>query len=491
MRALVLVVAAACGSQNGTDSLVVTKPAGAGCATTGIEIDTGIDANHDAVLEPDEITSTSYVCAPSAPRELVRVVIEQPGANCPNGGQAIETGEDANGNGVLDPGEVSATSYVCSGADGVATLVRVDPAGSACAHGGSAIHTGLDANDNGVLDDSEITSTSYVCDGANGQVILVRVDPELAGDNCADGGTAIHVGIDANVDGALEDSEIESTSYLCGVPPLPSVIDGDYTVENDLDLARLGGVMEVTGSLNIHGDFVASLILPNLHHVGGSLRCIGESQDLNSPCIDLVAIDLPALTNVGDNMTGDASSGIHFWPATLTTFNLPNLATASEIYGSLVGELSLPALTSASITLSNSQLSSVVLPLLAHGGFAVSGNSGFTSLVLPAFVDGYIAVSNTPALTTISAPGFVSGEVGAADAPNLTSLSIPLFSSGEYLDLESTGLTSLPFPNLANVKYLSIIDNPAIPTCAAQAFALQTHAMNVTISGNDDAGVCP
>ncbi len=81
------------------------------------------------------------------------------------------------------------------------------------AHTAAARSTsGLDANDNGVLDDSEIASTSYVCDGASGQLILVRVDPELAGDNCADGGTAIHVGIDANVDGALEDSEIESTS---------------------------------------------------------------------------------------------------------------------------------------------------------------------------------------------------------------------------------------------------------------------------------------
>jgi len=49
---------------------------------------------------------------------LIKTTSEAAGANCTNGGTKIETGLDANGNGVLDVGEVNAsqTKYVCNGA---------------------------------------------------------------------------------------------------------------------------------------------------------------------------------------------------------------------------------------------------------------------------------------------------------------------------------------------------------------------------------------
>ncbi|MFP2935042.1 collagen-like protein, partial [Pyxidicoccus sp. 3LG] len=45
---------------------------------------------------------------------------EPMGANCPTGGARLQFGTDANGNGVLDAGEVNAalTRYVCNGAQG-------------------------------------------------------------------------------------------------------------------------------------------------------------------------------------------------------------------------------------------------------------------------------------------------------------------------------------------------------------------------------------
>jgi hypothetical protein len=48
---------------------------------------------------------------------LIKTTAEPAGANCTNGGSKIETGLDANGNGVLDVGEVNVlhTSYVCNG----------------------------------------------------------------------------------------------------------------------------------------------------------------------------------------------------------------------------------------------------------------------------------------------------------------------------------------------------------------------------------------
>ena len=49
------------------------------------------------------MTSTSDVCsqpgAGSAPAELVRVIPEAAGANCANGGVAIESGADSNADG--------------------------------------------------------------------------------------------------------------------------------------------------------------------------------------------------------------------------------------------------------------------------------------------------------------------------------------------------------------------------------------------------------
>jgi hypothetical protein len=46
---------------------------------------------------------------------LIRTTAEPAGTNCTNGGTKIETGMDANGNGVLDAEEVDQTEYVCNG----------------------------------------------------------------------------------------------------------------------------------------------------------------------------------------------------------------------------------------------------------------------------------------------------------------------------------------------------------------------------------------
>ena len=51
---------------------------------------------------------------------LIKATTEVASANCANGGTKIETGLDANGNGILEAGEVNATQtkYVCNGATG-------------------------------------------------------------------------------------------------------------------------------------------------------------------------------------------------------------------------------------------------------------------------------------------------------------------------------------------------------------------------------------
>jgi hypothetical protein len=49
---------------------------------------------------------------------LVKTTAEAAGANCAAGGTRIDAGQDVNGNGVLDAGEITATRYVCNGAAG-------------------------------------------------------------------------------------------------------------------------------------------------------------------------------------------------------------------------------------------------------------------------------------------------------------------------------------------------------------------------------------
>lgn len=59
-----------------------------------------------------------------------------------------------------------------SGSNGLNALIKTttEPAGANCTNGGTKIETGLDANSNGVLENSEVnaTQTQYVCNGVNG-----------------------------------------------------------------------------------------------------------------------------------------------------------------------------------------------------------------------------------------------------------------------------------------------------------------------------------
>ncbi len=226
---------------NGFNSLVsvIAFTAGGGtaaqdraCPSGGDEIDTGLDDGADGgvaadgVLQPGEVTSTSYVCdgAPGAAgatgtsgaggdagangfSSLAVTTSFAAGegtgaqdASCPNGGAEIDSGLDDGagggiaGDGILETGEVTSVSYVCNGsngsngdagangANGYSSLTvsesfaageGTDAGNAACPSGGVEIESGLDdganggvAND-GVLEAGEVTSVSFACNGAS------------------------------------------------------------------------------------------------------------------------------------------------------------------------------------------------------------------------------------------------------------------------------------------------------------------------------------
>jgi len=235
---------------NGINTLLVvaSEASGGNCLFGGTKTTAGLDSNSDGILESSEINSTAYVCngfngtqGTNGLNTLALSVSEPVGTDCTNGGIKLTQGPDSNGNSVLDPIEVTSTSYICNGtngfngsngmdgangtngANGLNTLVNmsVEPNGSNCGNGGSKTLSGLDINKNGLLDISEINSTTYVCNGitgaggSNGFNDLVATVAEFAGVNCTFGGAKSTSGLDANRNAVLDPSEVTTTSYVC------------------------------------------------------------------------------------------------------------------------------------------------------------------------------------------------------------------------------------------------------------------------------------
>lgn len=100
---------------------------------------------------------------------LVSTTPEQPGENCPNGGFRLNFGLDGNGNGTLDPNEVTSTEYLCNTdpSDGLTSLIStiVEQPSDNCINGGYRLDVGLDGNANGVLDAEEVSNSEYLCNG--------------------------------------------------------------------------------------------------------------------------------------------------------------------------------------------------------------------------------------------------------------------------------------------------------------------------------------
>ncbi len=219
-------------SQSGQMSLVKVLPeeVGAKCASGGIAVLSGLDANADGLQSDTEVTSTQYVCnsedGNNGKTYLVKMLPEAAGPNCPLGGTAVLGGIDVDVDGHLGDTELTTTQYVCNGATSAAganALIRLDiePAGPNCSEGGTAVKSGLDANANGKLDLEEVTNTTFVCNGLtgapgrNGMTALVRLDPEPAGSRCAYGGTSMKSGLDVNGDGVLSNFEVTATQVVC------------------------------------------------------------------------------------------------------------------------------------------------------------------------------------------------------------------------------------------------------------------------------------
>ncbi|MBV18246.1 MAG: hypothetical protein CMA56_00045 [Euryarchaeota archaeon] len=122
-----------------------------------------------------------------------------------------------------------------NGQKGESVLMRVTTSGD-CPSGGNTFHIGTDVNRDNVLSNDEVSTTVDVCngaqglggldgtdgdngldgiDGTNGLNALVTTTTESSGPNCANGGIRIDIGTDDDGSGALEETEIDTTQYVC------------------------------------------------------------------------------------------------------------------------------------------------------------------------------------------------------------------------------------------------------------------------------------
>lgn len=102
---------------------------------------------------------------------LFDVSKESPGANCVSGGQRLRIGVDTNNDGHLSWDEVTTTQYVCDGRVGAKAGIFVTELteGIVCPYGGQRIDLGIDADGNGILSGAEIEDSHYICNDSRAE----------------------------------------------------------------------------------------------------------------------------------------------------------------------------------------------------------------------------------------------------------------------------------------------------------------------------------
>ena len=182
---------------------------------------------------------------------LIKTEAEAAGDNCENGGVLISSGIDSDSDGVLSEEEVGTQEYVCNGTAGIDGETGVDgetglsvlvetaeePPGENCENGGVAVHFGIDSNADGVLDEDEITEMEYICNGVDetaDPANMLVTESEYIGEGnaeCPGGYILIEFGYDLDMSDSLEGAEVETSFLNCN--PVPELEVDNLTFIDD------------------------------------------------------------------------------------------------------------------------------------------------------------------------------------------------------------------------------------------------------------------
>jgi hypothetical protein len=421
------------------------EPAGDHCAHGGTAVATGIDDDRDGALDDAEIDEVRYVCGDAPATVLVRSAVEPAGDHCAHGGTAVATGIDDDRDGSLDDAEVDQVGYVCDGApDAVATRTAAEPAGERCPHGGTAVTSGIDDDHDGALDDAEVDMVSVVCADAPATVVVRSAD-EPAGDHCLHGGIAVASGIDDDRDGALDDAEIDHTSYVCHAPPPAVLVRADAApagapcphggtavssgIDDDRDGALDDGEIDQTAYVCSPAPSV-SLIRRDPLPVGaeacpdGGVTVHGGIDDDGDGVLADAEIETTThVCDVAEIVDGDLTLDASTSPAQLARYAAVRVITGSLIIG--VDGVDLPALEVVGDSLIATEgVTTVALPGLTRvGGVVALASTALTALDLSALAQaGTLSILTSATMTEVALPALtgVLGDLAISGAPRLS-----------------------------------------------------------------------
>ncbi|MBN8230749.1 hypothetical protein JYK02_24855 [Corallococcus macrosporus] len=466
-------------------SRIVPEPPGAACAHGGQAVQTGVDQDGDGTLEPHEVTGTDYLCdkAPGDVPVLVRTEVLPPGDACPDGGQLTRAGIDLDGDGVLEDAEVTRQVHACTVRAPVRTRLR--PIGSvfSCSSNGSLLEAGEDTDGDGALDDAEVQAAHVFCMADSSQV-RHAIQPEPAGGLCGRAGTRVDAYVDLDGDGQLTPGGQERRVTLTVCQPA-RVHDGDYRVSGPEDLAALRGVTRVDGDLQVTTDALGTVHLPELSAVMGTLRIVSNLQ--------LTDVQLPAL-RFARNIELSYNSALETASIGAAT-GFPVLVDEEvriqddPLLASLDG-LSMLA-PRKGLSVGNvprvETLSFPHVTALSHS-FSVMEATALKSLSLPGLRSaGYVALSTNEALTSLEGLSELqaANEVSLTRLPALDSLTgLKRLQSVQVLMVEQMpGLKTVTFSQPLRVDHLELRDNPALEQVGPfpPAFRVTT---SLRLSGN-------
>lgn len=340
-------------------------------------------------------------------------------------------------------------------------LVRVDQEqpGDNCPYGGVAIHTGVDSNSNGALDDSEITATQYVCNGAT----IVR---------CTDGGMAISGSV--TLHDAADFAQLENVSC----------VDGDLIVAGvSGELPSLPKLVTVTGEVVIAGnpDVTTLSAFSGVRNIGQSYLIQGN--DALTDISQIATLDnVVSVFLIGNNALTDLS-GL----ASLNKLGMKLTISNNRSLTSLHGLEGVSTATTLAIR-SNTSLTDItaLADLRSAGQLEISGNAALADITLPSLekLDVRLLLNQNPNLLTISLPELatLSDGIQFSGNPRLASISAPsLLATGTISFENDTSLVSIDASALAyitvdlNFTNLSSITQPRFPSLTAIGGTLRVY----------------
>lgn len=450
----------------------VDEPPGANCSEGGTALQSGVDDDEDGILDDAEVATTTYACR----RDLVRLVDEPAGPNCADGGTAVRIGDDANANDVLEPTEIRDTVYLCETVHALVTRVTVDAAGAPCAEG-AAIEAGFDLDDDGVLADSEVLVTEYACGAAIQQGIVIKTPADaehyrnvrvVARDVLIHQATgAIELPQLAFVGGTVSVSENNALTAV-HMPQLTTV-DGSFSflLNPVLTAVRVPRLAVVNGAFFLHDNPALTELPTSLRRVDGNIEFAGNALE----SIDLSNVDTGQVIGISDN------------PALKTVILAPSLSLeVLQIFGN--ARLESVDFTADSIPdnvriVGNAALRTLRLNVRFIGLAVIRRNPALTDLAWsdsgPTRISTGLAISNSPITTmTAHSPVQLHGFSELADL-HMTKL------LGEHIEQVSGDLVLHDNPLLTEFHVraggsIDISDNPVLETATVDYAQSAPHA---------------